>query len=161
MATSRQFARSRALKLAVALCLVSALAFLLGQGVAAFRVTLTQTPTAHTPPQVIERVSGAQGTIPAPAPAHHTPANVATTPSGAAATAAPVALSANLTRATPAGHVGHARGKDKAHAKHKEAAGDSSHGGLAHAGGASQPAHQHGGGHDGGGHDGGHGGHGK
>jgi type IV secretory pathway VirB10-like protein len=155
MATSRQFARSRALKLAAALCLVSALAFLLGQGVAAFRVTLTQTPTTRTPPQVIERVSGAQGTIPAPppAPSHNTLANAATTSPGAAATAAPVALSANLTRATPAGHVGHARGKDKAHAKHKGAAGDSSHGGPSHAGGASQPAHRHGG-HGGGGHGG-------
>jgi hypothetical protein len=147
MATSRQFARVRALKLGLALCLVSALAFLLGQGVAAFRVTLT----THTPPQVVERVSGAQGTIPAPpAPAHNTPANTAATP------AAPVNLSANLTRATPAGHVGHARGKDKAHAKHKGAAGDSSYGGPSHGGGASQPAHQQSGGHGGG-----HGGHGK
>ena len=160
MATSRQFARSRARKLAVALCLVSGLAFLLGQGVAAFRVTLTQSSTTHTPPQVIERVSAAQGTIPAPpAPAQNTPANAATAPSRA--TAAPVALSANLTRATPAGHVGHARGKGKAHAKRKGAAGDSSHGGPSHVGGASQPARQRGGGHDGGGHGGGHGGHGK
>jgi len=158
MATSRQFARSRALKLGLALCLVSGLAFLLGQGVAAFRVTLTQSSTTHTPPQVIERISGTQGTLPAPpAPAHNTPANAgAMSSSGAATTAAPVALSANLTRATPAGHVGHVRGKDKAHAKHKEAAGDSSHGGLAHAGDPSQPAHQHGDGHGGG-----HGGHDK
>lgn len=178
MATARQFARSRALKLAVALCFVSALAFLLGQGVAAFRVMDAQPPTTHTPPQAIEHVSGAQGTTPAPsAPAHA--AASSTTSSGTAATpthaapVVPVAFSANLTRAAPARHDakhdGHARGKDKPHAKHKGAAGDSSHGGLAHGphsaqgahdANASQPARQPGSGHDG--HDGEHsGGHGK
>ncbi|HEY7973849.1 MAG TPA: hypothetical protein VID72_00765 [Ktedonobacterales bacterium] len=151
MAAPRSFIRSRALKLVIAFCAMSALAFLLGQGAAAFRgalaQALVQTPN-HAAPQVVERVVGAQGTAPA------SPAQPASQSAPAGAAGA-VALTTYPSHAASADHAqADARAsheKDKKHGKHKRAAGDTSHGG---------PSHDDGGGHGehGGGHGGGHGG---
>ena len=68
MAPAHESYRSRVIKLVVALCMVSALAFLLGQGAAAFRAGRAQARTT-TPPQIFEQVSGARGILPTPTPA--------------------------------------------------------------------------------------------
>ena len=127
MAFDRTFARSRAIRLVAALCAVSALAFVLGQGAAAVRSNLTiQRPTTPQP-QILERVSGAQGVARPTA----TPTAASTQPTQAKP--ATFSLVANQTpKARPLAAQQPLNPKDKHHHSHTKAAGDSSHGGLSH-----------------------------
>lgn len=132
MANAPWFARSRALKLMASLCVLCALAFMLGQETAAYRAVQlqlqTSTATAHTttaPPIPAISTAAAQGS-----------------------TLAPAAFVAGASH--PAADNGHAnqRGKHgKQHNPKHDAAGDSSHGGMHRDGGGSHhhDSQQHGG----------------
>lgn len=128
MAFDRIFARSRAIRLVAALCAVSALAFVLGQGAAAVRSSLTiQRPTTPQP-QILERVSGAQGAT-----------RPTATPTAVPTQAKPASYSL-VAKQTPKARPLEQplKPKDKHHPSHKKAAGDSSHGGLSHQDGGKQ-----------------------
>lgn len=126
MAYVRMFARSRVVRLIAALCAVSMLAFVLGQGAAALRENLAAPRQAAVQTQILERVTGAQGVA--------RPTSTPTATGVRSPTTKPDEFS------TDASHSPEARPltpqpplqEDKHHHSHKKAAGDASHGGLGH-----------------------------
>jgi Tfp pilus assembly protein PilV len=131
MFRARSFVRPHLRRLFAALCVVSALAFVLGQGVAALQARIAR-DAAQGAPQITEQVTGAHGTTPTPAPP--------------ASQAAPSRLDAITTHSDHStAHTGIAsparpltadkgsKGKGKQHRpKQLKAAGKSLHGGLPH-----------------------------
>jgi hypothetical protein len=145
MANAPWFARPRALKLMASLCVLCALAFMLGQETAAYRAVQLQmqtaTATSHT-------------TTAPPIPAISTAAAQGSAVAASQAVAPAAVFIAGVSH--PAPDNGHASQHGK-HGKHSKdgkqhdakqhAAGDSSHGGMHHHGGGSHhhDSRQHGG----------------
>lgn len=137
MANTPWFARPRALKLMASLCVLCALAFMLGQETAAYHAVQLQmqadAATSHTTAPPIPAISTAAAHGSRLAASHVAPAAVF--------------LASASHPASGNGHVGQ-QGKhgkhgkqDKQHDAKQHAAGDSSHGGISHHGGGS---HHHG-----------------
>lgn len=118
----RSFAQNRALKLSAALVAVCMFAFMLGQGAAAVRATLSAQSHAVASQHVV-RVSAARGVTP-------------THPASTSADSASGALGGHVVFTTPAHQTSsgspHAHKKGNRHSSHVKAAGDHSHGGSSH-----------------------------